>query len=99
MKPMSPKEIKQWEKTRTKGRRSYLLTSIFVYALIPIVSSFIWYSLKGLWTGKYEFNSIDYGETLFKSGIFAVFGYYQAKYYWRKAEERYKAIIESVEVA
>jgi len=98
MKQMSHKEIDRWAKVRAKGKRRFVALDTFVYWLIPIASTFIWRSIKSLWTGHLEFSSIDYGERLFVSAIFAMWGYFQSKHQWRLREESYKASVEAIKV-
>jgi hypothetical protein len=48
---------------------------------------------KSLSTGHSQFGSIEYGERVFVSCVFAIFGCFYAIYKWKSTETRYLASI------
>jgi hypothetical protein len=74
MKGMSEKEIERWGRIRSRGKRRLIARETIIFALIPVVVTIVWYSLKFLWTGKLELGSIDYGLRLFTTVVFALWG-------------------------
>jgi hypothetical protein len=99
MKMMTQEDMDRWKKTRVIGKRRYVIRETLVYASIPLASAFLWRSLRFLWTGNLTFNSIDYGQSLFLSGLFVAWGYAQSSFRWQSQEARYKASIEPGEIA
>ena len=95
---MSHKEMDRWAKVRSKGKRRFVTINTFIHWLIPIGSLFIVRSIKSLWTGHLEFSSIDYGERLFVTAIFAIWGYFRSKHQWRLQEKKYKTSVEAIRV-
>ena len=95
---MSEKEIARWGGIRTRGKQRFIARETITFALIPLLATIVWYSLKSFWTGKPEFGSIDYGSRLFTSVVFALWGFFKARSHWMSQEDRYKTSAELVEL-
>lgn len=94
MESMNQKQEERWQRIRAKGKQRFIFTRTVVWGSIPIVSAILWRTIKFVYSGQSDFQSMDYGEIIFKACAFMIWGYFQAKHEWNSQEKRYKSSSE-----
>jgi len=89
MKMMSEKQRRRWGRIRARGKKSYIIRSVVIYILIPIVSPWLFYGLMLFIRSRSDLGSISYGEMIITSFLFGIMGYYRSNRFWSIGEENY----------
>lgn len=82
---------RRWEKIRAGGKNRFVVREVAICSMIPIVATLAVYGLKMGSSGRFDFDSVPYGQTAFSVVLFALWGYFRAGDSWMLLEEKRRA--------
>lgn len=86
---MSSIRIKTWEKTRSKGKKRYII----IYTILLIICGIV-YSISNYYFGIYKDLSEFFGATIIYIFSFFVLGLILGPISWKIRETRYKKLLK-----
>jgi hypothetical protein len=93
---MNQKQKDRWVKLRAKGAANYTFRGIVGFALCAVAGQIVWWLLTLLWKNDTTPHFLkEPGSAIASIVGFAIAGYLQATWEWRKNEREYLAMVES----